>query len=88
MSRMLSLGHTREMSRIPEREDGLNTRMLAARKASGKTQKEVAKEARVSERQYQAYEYGESEPSASTVVRIADALGTDARTLYPPDTDK
>lgn len=49
--------------------------LKAARKMSGKTQTQVAKEASISEAQYQNIEYGKSEPAVRTAIRIADALG-------------
>ncbi len=49
--------------------------LRAARELSGKTQVQVAKEANISEAQYQNIEYGKSEPSVRTAIRIADVLG-------------
>ena len=49
--------------------------LRAAREVSGKTQAQVAKEASISETQYQNIEYGKSEPTVRTAIRIADALG-------------
>lgn len=49
--------------------------LRAARKQSGKTQAQVAKEAEISEAQYQNIEYGKSEPNVRTAIRIADVLG-------------
>lgn len=48
--------------------------LRAARGQSGKTQSQVAKESLISESQYQNIEYGKSEPSVQTAIRIADAL--------------
>ena len=59
----------------PEREERVNTKLRAAREASGKTQAKVAKESKISEAQYQNIEYGTSEPGVRTAIRIADALG-------------
>ena len=52
-------------------------RMRAARLKSGKTQEQVAKEANISDRAYQNYEYDMREPSVRTAIRIADALGVE-----------
>lgn len=49
--------------------------LRAAREASGKTQKQVAKEAGVTERTYLYYEIDNMEPGAKTAIRIADVLG-------------
>ena len=49
--------------------------LRAARKASGKTQAQVAKEANINMQQYQNYEYGERKPRADIAIAIADALG-------------
>ena len=51
-----------------------NVKLQAAREASGKTQAQVAKEAQVTERMYQQYEYG-AEPGVRTAIRIADVIG-------------
>lgn len=59
-------------------------KLRAAREASGKTQARVAKEADVTERMYQHYEYG-AEPGVRTAIRIADALNViDLRELFTP----
>ena len=67
-------------------------KLRAAREASGKTQAQVAKEARVAERLYQDYEYDKREPGVRTAIRIADALGVrDLRKLFgaaTPDNPK
>ncbi|MCL2081857.1 MAG: helix-turn-helix domain-containing protein [Oscillospiraceae bacterium] len=60
-------------------------RLRAAREASGKTQKQVAKEAGIAEQQYQQYEYSKRVPSAITATRIAKALGTTVEALYGDD---
>ena len=49
--------------------------LRAAREVSGKTQAQVAKEAQISESQYQSIEYDKCEPGIRTAIRIADALG-------------
>ncbi len=51
--------------------------LRAAREASGKTQKRVADEIRISEIAYQRYEYGQREPGVRTAIRIAKALNKD-----------
>lgn len=58
-------------------------KLQAARKKSGKTQKQVAKEAGISEIMYQRYERGTGSPGVRTAIRIADALDTtDLRELF------
>lgn len=60
--------------------------LQAAREKSGKTQAQVAKEAGVSWRMYQSYEYGQNEPGVRTAIRIADALEVaDLRELFGDD---
>lgn len=56
--------------------------LRAAREASGKTQAQVAKEARVAERAYQSYEYGNRSPGVRTAIRIARALDTTVEALF------
>lgn len=56
--------------------------LRAARKTSGKTQAQVAKEAKISEAQYQNIEYGKSEPNVRTAIRIASALGVKSYTDF------
>ena len=57
--------------------------LRAAREQSGKTQAQVAKEAKIGERLYQDYEYDKVEPGVRTAIRIADALGVkDLRELF------
>lgn len=50
-------------------------RLQAARKQSGKTQEQVAKEAGMSIAQYQNVEYDKSTPNVRTAIRIARAVG-------------
>ena len=50
-------------------------KLQAARKQSGKTQEQVAKEAKVGVRLYQQYEYDKSTPNVRTAIRIARAVG-------------
>lgn len=56
--------------------------MKAAREKSGKTQAQVANEAKISQAQYQNIEYDKSEPRVRTAIRIAKALGTTVEALF------
>ena len=56
--------------------------LRAAREASGKTQAQVAKEAKIAERLYQDYEYGKRIPSATVAIRIAKALNSTVEILF------
>lgn len=56
--------------------------LRAAREQSGKTQAQVAKEAKVSEVAYQLYEYDKREPGVRTAIRIARALNTSVEELF------
>ncbi len=56
--------------------------LKAARKQSGKTQAQVAKEAKIAERTYQDYEYNKSEPSVQTAIRIARVLDSTVEELF------
>lgn len=56
--------------------------LRAAREKSGKTQTQVASEAKVTERIYQDYEYGKSEPSVRTAIRIARVLKITVEALW------
>lgn len=56
--------------------------LRAAREKSGKTQAQVAKEARVAERLYQDYEYDKCEPGVRTAIRIARVLGSTVESLF------
>lgn len=56
--------------------------LRAAREQSGKTQAQVAKEAKVSEVAYQLYEYDKREPGVRTAIRIARALGRTVEELF------
>lgn len=60
----------------------MNVVMKAAREKSGKTQAQVANEAKISQAQYQNIEYDKSEPRVRTAIRIADALGTTVEALF------
>lgn len=60
-----------------------DSRLQAARRASGKTQAQVAREVGISELAYQFYEWGKREPRVRTAIRIADALDVaDVRELF------
>lgn len=61
----------------------MNKTLKAARKKSGKTQAQVAKEAGISERVFQTYEYGQRLPRVDTAIRIAQAVGCTAEELFP-----
>ena len=52
-----------------------NEALIAARKQSGKTQAQVAKEIESIEIAYQRYEYGMREPKVTTAIKVANALG-------------
>lgn len=56
--------------------------LRAARKQSGKTQAQVAKEANIGERLYQDYEYNKREPGVRTAIRIARALSSTVEALF------
>lgn len=60
----------------------MNIRLRAAREASGKTQKQVAKECDISIAAYQAYEYDKVDPTVRTALRIAIALHTTVEALF------
>ena len=56
--------------------------LRATREQSGKTQAQVAKEAKVAERLYQDYEYDKREPGVRTAIRIARALNSTVEDLF------
>jgi len=56
--------------------------LRAAREQSGKTQAQVAKEAQISETQYQNIEYSKSEPGVRTAIRIARVLNKTVEELF------
>ena len=56
--------------------------LRAAREVSGKTQAQVAKEAKVGERLYQDYEYDKREPGVRTAIRIARVLNRTVEELF------
>ena len=62
--------------------------LRAARERSGKTQAQVAKEAKVSEVAYQLYEYDKREPGVRTAIRIARALNSTVEDLFGAATPK
>ena len=65
--------------------------LRAAREASDKTQKQVAKEAGVTERAYLYYETDSMEPGVRTAIRIARALDSTVENLFgaaTPDSTK
>ena len=62
--------------------------LRAAREQSGKTQAQVAKEAKVSEVAYQLYEYDKREPGVRTAIRIARALDRTVEELFGAATPK
>ena len=57
-------------------------KLYAARKASGKTQEQVAEGAKVTSRQYQHYEYGKHDPTVRTAIRISAALNSTVEALF------
>ena len=59
-----------------------NHNLIAARKQSGKTQKQVAQEIGIAEVAYKSYEHGKRTPSAPTGNSIARALGTTPEMLF------
>lgn len=56
--------------------------LKAAREKSGKTQAQVAREAKISQAQYQNIEYDKSKPRVDVAIRIAKALGTTVESLF------
>ena len=59
-----------------------NLNLIAARKKSGKTQVQVAKEIGIAEVVYQRYEHGTRTPGAPTANSIARALHTTSEELF------
>ena len=57
-------------------------KLRATREQSGKTQAQVAKEAKVAERLYQDYEYDKNTPNVRTAIRIARALNSTVEDLF------
>lgn len=60
----------------------MNEILKTTRERSGKTQSQVAKEVGIAVFSYQRYEYGVTEPSVRTAIRIAQALGTTVEALF------
>ena len=52
-----------------------NETLIAARKQSGKTQKQVAQKSAIATIAYQSYERGTRTPIVTTAIKIANALG-------------
>ena len=74
----MEIQHIRTLALYLEREEKLkNTKLIATRKESDKTQAQIAKECKISEVAYQNYEYGNREPRVRTAIRIAKALNKD-----------
>ena len=59
-----------------------NEILIAARKKSGKTQAQVAKETNIAIIAYQSYERGRRTPIVTTANRIARLLGTTSEKLW------
>ena len=59
-----------------------NDKLIAARKQSGKTQKQVAKEIKISVRNYQDYEYNINTPNVFTAIKIAKIFGTTVEKIW------
>lgn len=60
----------------------MNVKLRAAREAAGKTQKQVAEEAGMTEQAYQRYEYDTRRPGVDAAIRIAKALGSTVEELF------
>ena len=60
----------------------MNTKLKATRKASGKTQAQVAKEAGITERGYRNLEANSDYKTIRTAIRIARALNTTVEELW------
>ena len=59
-----------------------NEILIAARKQSGKTQSQVAKEIGIAKTAYQRYEQGKVIPSVVMAIKIAKALNTSVENLW------
>ena len=59
-----------------------NEILIAARKQSGKTQSQVAKEIGIAKNAYQQYEYNNNIPNVKLANRIARTLGTTSEKLW------
>ena len=53
----------------------LSVRLKEVRQDKGLSQKNLAIDLKISERNYQRYEHGEREPTASTLISLADYFG-------------
>lgn len=61
----------------------MKNNLKSFRTAAKLTQKQVAAETAISERQYIRYETSTQEPSVSIAIRLARALGTTVEELFP-----
>ena len=59
-----------------------NETLIAARKKSGKTQAQVAKEIGIAETAYQRYEQGKVIPNVLMAIKIAKSLNTSVENLW------
>jgi len=59
-----------------------NQQLVMARKQSGKTQKQAAKELGIAEVAYQRYEYGSGANTIQTAIRIAKMYNTTVEKLW------
>ena len=59
-----------------------NEKLIAARKESGKTQKQVANEINIAENAYQRYEQGKVIPNVIMAMKIAKSLNTSVENLW------
>lgn len=60
----------------------MNTKLRAARKKSGKTQKQVAQESDITEVSYQRIEYNLQWPSLTTALKIAKSMNSTVEQLF------
>ena len=61
---------------------GRNELLIAARKKSGKTQREVAKRMGIAYQEYQRYEYGMNQKAIQTAIRIAKEYGMTVESIW------
>ena len=59
-----------------------NETLIAARKQSGKTQEQVAKEIGIAKTAYQRYEQGKVVPNVLMAIKIAKSLNTSVENLW------
>lgn len=59
-----------------------NLNLIAARKQSGKTQKQAAKELGIFEQAYQKYEYGAGTTTIQTAIKIAQMYNTTVEKIW------